>query len=232
MTWFWQGCTFMPTLALSKGKAEKGNTKNQHIIWRGLMADVLASVQWSGRGIGLWIPLVQLWMDLGDGGIFCLTDLPQLFSLSSLCSVYARHPFLPHSLFIMIFFNPTPVCRVLCFSANIEVLRTEDEYSLQECFQASIPCNSLQLRLSRGFTRSWAWQALAGSLPGLLLHIHYPLEGLDFVYLLVLQCCRSSSYRFISHWDGLSCFAWCHVHCIDLFQMSGCCVLWDTGVGQ
>lgn len=143
MTWFWQGCTFMPTLALSKGKAEKGNTKNQHIIWRGLMADVLASVQWSGRGIGLWIPLVQLWMDLGDSGIFCLTDLPQLFSLSSLCSVYARHPFLPHSLFIMIFFNPTPVCWVLCFSANIEVLRTEDEYSLQECFQASIPCNSL-----------------------------------------------------------------------------------------
>lgn len=152
----------------------------------------LCAVEWQ-RHRRILLPLLQehqclvrLYMDLGNSGIFCHS-----FSLWALCvqSVSGILSFL--IAYLWFFFKPTSVCRVLCFSANTEVLRTEEEYSFQECFQAGIPCNSLC---------SWAFPEV---LQEAERDKHLLIVFLDccstFIipwkvcYLLVFQCCHSSS---------------------------------------
>lgn len=120
----------------------------------------------------------------------------------------------------------------------MKVLRTEDEY-LTGALASSIHCSPLHswgfpkvLQEAESYRHVWAvcldWPSFS-----LLLHIHYPLEDLDWICCFpVLWCLPSSYWRFISQRVSLSRLIWYYIDYFNLFQMFRCHMVWEAVLGQ
>lgn len=121
-------------------------------------------LQWSSWGADMSCYLccggLHVWCRAGQtfesSSIISLTDYPQLLSLNPPHSTCAYHPVFLHNLIIMIFWG----VKFCVF------LQDKGAWNRGRILYRSVSISSsLQLRLSKNCTASWALQALAGRLP-------------------------------------------------------------------